>query len=264
MWDLRWNVKPWILCVCMSAMLWCVNGAECENTVRCVFLIHLLEPIAWGVTNLLMFVVTENKTFSWWNVAIQRMCVLWLYMYWCDFLLHVLSDICTHVFTNLKHAQVSFFISHFTVTSLSNYDAITEYVSDFNSLAPSDATWSQRTWFTLVQVMICCMTAPDHYLNQCWLDNEVLWHSSESNFTENAQAISHSNLFENYTCRITTTVPKGQWVKFCLGHIENRTAKFPETFFLGLCIVIITCFAFSETTIEECSHTTNQKVVVSR
>ena len=33
--------------------------------------------------------------------------------------------------------------------------------------------------------MACCLTAPSHYLNQCWLMiSEVLWHSHDKNFTE--------------------------------------------------------------------------------
>ena len=38
-----------------------------------------------------------------------------------------------------------------------------------NSLWPSDAIWRQGSRSTLVQVMACCLTAPSHYLNQCWL-----------------------------------------------------------------------------------------------
>ena len=38
-----------------------------------------------------------------------------------------------------------------------------------DSLRPSDAIWRQRSWTTLVQVMACCLTAPSHHLNQCWL-----------------------------------------------------------------------------------------------
>ena len=38
-----------------------------------------------------------------------------------------------------------------------------------NSLGPSDAIWRWRSWSTLVQVMAWCLTAPSHYLNQCWL-----------------------------------------------------------------------------------------------
>ena len=38
-----------------------------------------------------------------------------------------------------------------------------------NSLAPSDPIWRLRSGSTLAQVMACCLTAPSHYLNQCWL-----------------------------------------------------------------------------------------------
>ena len=48
-----------------------------------------------------------------------------------------------------------------------------------NSLWPNDATWQQSSVeLTLAQVMACCLTAPSHYLNQCWLIiSEVVWHS---------------------------------------------------------------------------------------
>ena len=36
-----------------------------------------------------------------------------------------------------------------------------------NSLRPSDAIWRHRSGSTLAQVMVCCLTAPSHYLNQC-------------------------------------------------------------------------------------------------
>ena len=53
-----------------------------------------------------------------------------------------------------------------------------------NSLRPSDAIWQQRTGSTLAQVMACCLTAPSHYLNQCWLIiSKVMWLSCEGNFT---------------------------------------------------------------------------------
>ena len=52
--------------------------------------------------------------------------------------------------------------------------------SRLNSLWPSDAIWRWRSWSTLIQVMACCLTAPSHYLNQCWLIiSKVLWLSSE-------------------------------------------------------------------------------------
>ena len=68
-----------------------------------------------------------------------------------------------------------------------------------NSLWPSDAIWRHRSGSTLVQVMAWCLTAPSHYLNQCWLIiSEVLWHSTEGNFTWNAQDIYPWHEFENY------------------------------------------------------------------
>ena len=70
-----------------------------------------------------------------------------------------------------------------------------QYVSRFmslNSLGPSDAIWHWRSWSTLVQVMACCLTAPSHYLNQCWLIiTKVQWCSSEGNFARDITAISH-------------------------------------------------------------------------
>ena len=38
-----------------------------------------------------------------------------------------------------------------------------------NSLKPSDAIWRHKSGSTLPQVMTCCLTAPSHYQNQCWL-----------------------------------------------------------------------------------------------
>ena len=52
-----------------------------------------------------------------------------------------------------------------------------------NSLWPNDAMWWFRTGSALAQVMACCLTAPSHNLNQCWLVIKcVLWHSPESSF----------------------------------------------------------------------------------
>ena len=61
-----------------------------------------------------------------------------------------------------------------------------------NSLGPSDAIWWQRSGSTLVQVMACCLTAPSHYLNQCWLIiSKVEWHSSKGNFIRDTSATIH-------------------------------------------------------------------------
>ena len=63
-----------------------------------------------------------------------------------------------------------------------------------NSLWHSEAIRRQETESTLAQVMTCCLTAPSHYLNQCWLIiSKVQRHPSESNFTKDTSAISHWN-----------------------------------------------------------------------
>ena len=55
-------------------------------------------------------------------------------------------------------------------------------VSVFNPLWSSDAMWWHRSGSTLVQVMACCLMAPSHYLNQCWLlIRKVQWHLSKGN-----------------------------------------------------------------------------------
>ena len=66
------------------------------------------------------------------------------------------------------------------------------YQSCVNSLRRSDAIWRHRSGSTLAQVMACCLTAPSHYLNQCWLIiSKVFWHSSEGNFLRDTSATIH-------------------------------------------------------------------------
>ena len=83
----------------------------------------------------------------------------------------------------------------------------------FNSLRPSDAIWRQWFWTTLAQVMACCLTAPSHYLNQCWLIiRRVLWHTSGSSFAGIAQGIDSGYEFEKDIMKIIFKSPRGQWV----------------------------------------------------
>ena len=82
-----------------------------------------------------------------------------------------------------------------------------------NSLRPSDAIWRQWSWTTLAQVMACCLTAPSHYLNQCWLIiRGVLWHTSESSFAGIAQGIDSGYEFEKDILKNIFKSPRGQWV----------------------------------------------------
>ena len=90
----------------------------------------------------------------------------------------------------------------FTISSFNCYAVYTiisyittiywEYEPMFaNSLWPSDTILWHRSGSTWVQVMACCLMAPSHYLNQCWLIiSKALWHSSEGNFTGDDSAIN--------------------------------------------------------------------------
>ena len=83
-----------------------------------------------------------------------------------------------------------------------------------NSLWPSDVIWRQGSRWTLAQVMACCLAAPSHYLNQCWL-------SSVKSSGINLRAISHKMpqppitqiSFKNYLSKISIKSPRDQWVK---------------------------------------------------
>ena len=108
----------------------------------------------------------------WWNsvrssnIAKQGGCVR------CQLLIHVLQEIRRNENAiNALKQKVLDMHTHWHV----------------NSLWHSDAIWQLRSGSTLVQLMVCCPTAPSHYLNQCWLiswlrgmhpraiSQEVLW-----------------------------------------------------------------------------------------
>ena len=78
-----------------------------------------------------------------------------------------------------------------------NEETLICYLLVINSLGPSDAIWWQGSGSTLTQVMACCLTAPSHYLNQCWLlISKVEWHSSKGKFTRDTSAINHEVICE--------------------------------------------------------------------
>ena len=75
----------------------------------------------------------------------------------------------------------------------------------FNSLWPSETIWPHLSGSTL--------TAPSHYLNQCWLIiSEVLWHEPDWNFKSIIQVDILYNELENYNFEIIATPRRGQWV----------------------------------------------------
>ena len=79
-----------------------------------------------------------------------------------------------------------------------------------------------RTWSTLVQVMAWCLTAPSHYLNQCWfLTSEVLWHSHEGFFSEKkSRYLSLTWVFKITILRLQLHLPRAnEWRLYvCIGY----------------------------------------------
>ena len=72
-----------------------------------------------------------------------------------------------------------------------------------NSLWPSEVIWQKRSWSILAQVMACCLTAPSHCLNQCWLIiSKVERHSSKASSQEITSTINHWNSLEHYLFKI--------------------------------------------------------------
>ena len=101
-----------------------------------------------------------------------------------------------------------------TAWTFNKYLTESSFYCMFNSLRPSDAIWRQWSWTTLAQVMACCLTAPSHYLKQCWLIiRGVLWHTSESSFAGIAQGIDSGYEFEKDILKNIFKSPRGQWVK---------------------------------------------------
>ena len=84
-----------------------------------------------------------------------------------------------------------------------------------NSLWPSDDTWQHRSGSTLVQVMACCLTAPSHYLNQCWLIiSKVLWHSPEGIIIWRSADTSQRYKTENWIPKSHPNFPGANELKF--------------------------------------------------
>ena len=83
-----------------------------------------------------------------------------------------------------------------------------------NSVCPSDTIWQHRSGSALAPAMACCLMAPSPYLHQCCLIIKgLLYHSPESNYKRSALKLSLQHAVRYYTFEITTTFPRGQWVK---------------------------------------------------
>ena len=90
---------------------------------------------------------------------------------------------------------------------------------EFNLLRP--LKWyhmaTKKPEATLAPIMVCCLAAPGHYLNQCCLVIKgVLCNSPESNFTRSARKLNPNLIrkmcLEIALLKITATSSKDLWV----------------------------------------------------
>ena len=82
--------------------------------------------------------------------------------------------------------------------------------------------WRYRS--TLAQVVACCLTAPSHCLNQCWLiAKSDLWHAPESNFRsdthDDLMTSSNGNIF------LVTDPLCGEFTGHCMVNGEFPSQK---------------------------------------
>ena len=87
-------------------------------------------------------------------------------------------------------------------------------VVSINPLWPSDAIWCLWSWSTLVQVMACCLTAPSHYQNQCWLIvDHTHRHNLPCNFNQMEIIFIEANVSENTVCKMFAFMFRPQCVR---------------------------------------------------
>ena len=105
------------------------------------------------------------------------------------------SDICLRSISREK-LKISVFDMSMNIPYLRLHNSQGQWV---NSLCSSGTIWQHRSGSTLVQVMTCCLTAPNHYPNQCWLIiSDVMWYPSEGITMRRSKGTNQYNNVENY------------------------------------------------------------------
>ena len=94
------------------------------------------------------------------------------------------------------------------------------YQTRLDSLWPSDAIRRR-----LDQVMVCCLTKPRNYINQCWINEEVVKHSPGRAFISKTQNTPLSNMYESCYFEMTANDARGQWVKNYISVVLNVCRK---------------------------------------
>ena len=134
--------------------------------------------------------------------------------------------------TTTKHAVICLFLNKCLL--LTHCGLVMAYVRlgqywfsrDQSKYAPSQCNdgshWlgAYQNW-SLIQAMACCLTAPSHYLNQCWLIiSQVLWHSPEDNLIGIARDIYPWYQLKITDRRLQLHLPGANVLKSCLLRLQ--------------------------------------------
>ena len=97
--------------------------------------------------------------------------------------------------------------------------------------------WRHRSESTVAMSMASYLTAPNHYLNQCWLFiNKVQWHSSVEIFIRNTPKPSITTISFNYSSKITFKLFRDQWIDTCPREARPRLLHSPNLEAIGLSV----------------------------
>ena len=107
-----------------------------------------------------------------------------------DIQIHILLCVVQMINFGARYWEMTLNVIH-SYSHWASISTLCSILTLINSLRPSDAIWRHRSWSTLAQVMACCLTAPTHYMNQCWLIiSKIQLHSFDSNFTRDTSVIN--------------------------------------------------------------------------
>ena len=112
------------------------------------------------------FAVRHVIEYMYWNWPQDSIISLFGLTVLMDWVMIVVCGCVLHIIINI------FFHSSYNNLLLMYYDSVfhcRSFTTVVNSLWPGDAMWWHKSGSTLAQVRACCLTAPSHYQNQCWL-----------------------------------------------------------------------------------------------
>ena len=89
--------------------------------------------------------------------------------------------------------------------------------------------WWTRHWSTLDKVMACCLMAPSHYLNQCWLTFIL------EQFHKRYLSYESLKLVWRLLIKILIKSPRGEWDKYTF---HFMTAPHIDTFLFVYHLII--------------------------